>query len=239
MIANQPPRPSNMQNIVAINQGRRPFTWDVPVCSPLAPEAAQEFVRAGGAALDTRSPADFGKAHIAGAVNIQLSSSEFEQRVGWMLTDETGMVLVADDLDAARAATRKLAFVGLDQRVRGVVSLTAWRAGGLPVASLAQISVDELSRALESGSLKVLDVRESSEWQAGHIASAHHMSFKQLPQRMRELPFRLQEGIAVICATGKRSSTACSVLLASGYPHVLNVTGGMTAWKEAGLPADG
>jgi hydroxyacylglutathione hydrolase len=237
MVEKQPSRPANMRNIVAINQGLRPLTWEPPGCPRLLPEAAEEYLREGGTILDTRSPADFGQGHIAGAVNVQLSSAEFEQRVGWILAEDTGMVLVADDLEAARAAAFKLAFVGLDQRVRGVVSLKAWRAAGLPVVRLEQISIEELRQGVESGSLRVLDVRESSEWAEGHIASAHHMSFKQLPQRMRELPFRPEERIAVICATGMRSSTACSILLPGGFARVLNVEGGMAAWKKAGFPA--
>ena len=236
MVANQPLRPSNMQNIVAINQGRRPLTWATPACPALSPEAARELLARGVRVLDTRSPVDFGKGHIRGAMNIQLSSSEFEQRVGWMLPDDAGVVLVAEDLEAAQAAARKLAFVGLDQRVRGAVGLDAWRSAGQPVASLDQISVDDLHRALESGSVRVLDVRENSEWAHGHIAAAYHLNFKHLPQRMAELPYRPEDHIAVICATGMRSSTAGSFLLGLGFRNLLNVEGGMAAWHQAGLP---
>lgn len=42
--------------------------------------------------------------------------------------------------------------------------------------------------------------------------------------------------LAVICATGKRSSTAISMLLRDGYTKVYNVTGGMKAWENAKLP---
>ncbi|MCA9950158.1 MAG: rhodanese-like domain-containing protein, partial [Anaerolineales bacterium] len=48
--------------------------------------------------------------------------------------------------------------------------------------------------------------------------------------------------IAVVCASGKRSSTAVSMLLQHGYQRLYNVTGGMEAWQKAGLPmvdADG
>jgi len=234
MNANQPPRPANMRNIVAINQGLRPLTLEEPSCATLSPEEARSLLHQDHLLLDTRSPEAFGQGHIAGALNIQLSSSEFEQRAGWMLPDEGGVVMVAETREAARQAMRKLAFVGLDQRIRGQVEWVAWKDAGLPTGTLGQITVDELSAALARGELKVLDVREVSEWRGGHVASALHMNFKHLPQRIGELQLGREDRVAVICATGMRSSTACSVLLRNGFRSLLNVTGGMVAWNKAG-----
>ena len=234
MNADQPPRPANMRSIVAINQGLRPLTLEEPSCATLSSEEAQNLLSQDHLLLDTRSPEAFGAGHITGALNVQLSSSEFEQRVGWMLPDEGGVVIVAETREAARQAIRKLAFVGLDQRIRGQVEWGAWKDAGLPTGTLGQITVDELSAALARGELKVLDVREVSEWRGGHLASALHMNFKHLPQRFGELPLGREDRIAVICATGMRSSTACSVLLRYGFRSLLNVTGGMAARKKAG-----
>ena len=236
MIANQPQRPANMRNIVAINQGLRPLTLEEPTCAMLSTEEAQDLLRQENLMLDTRPPEDFGECHIAGAANVQLSSSEFEQRVGWVLPAERGMVIVAETHEAALKAIRKLAFVGLDQRVRGQVEMSAWVAVGLPTARVAQIAVEELSAALAGGKLRVLDVREVSEWQEGHVASALHMSFKQLPERFGELHLQQEDRLAVVCATGMRSSTACSFLLTKGFRNLLNVQGGMAAWTKAGFP---
>jgi len=236
MTANQPPRPANMRNIVAINQGLRPLTLEEPICATLSPEKVRALQRQDHQVLDTRSPEAFGGGHIAGALNIQLTSSEFEQRVGWLLPDEGGVVLVAESRDAAQQAIRKLAFVGLDQRVLGQVEWSAWTAAGLPTASLAQMTVEELNTALERGELQVLDVRENSEWREGHVASALHMNFKHLPQKFGDLPLGRADRVAVVCATGMRSSTACSFLLEKGFQNLHNVTGGMTSWKRAGYP---
>jgi hydroxyacylglutathione hydrolase len=237
MIANQPQRPANMRNIVAINQGLRPLTLDEPSCPTLSPAAVQELLRDNNQVLDTRSPEEFGEGHIAGAANLQVSSSQFEQRSGWLLPDEGGVVLVAETPGAAQKAIRKLAFVGLDQRVRGQVETSAWAAAGLPIATLAQMTVEQLSAGLAAGNLRVLDVREASEWRGGHVASALHMNFKHLPQQFGDLPLGRDDRLAVICATGMRSSTACSFLLRHGFHNLLNVTGGMMAWKQAGFPA--
>lgn len=236
MLADQPPRPANIANIVAINQGRSSLTVSDPVCGELEAARAWERIRGGNLIVDTRPSESFGEGHIPGAFNIQVSSSEFEQRVGWMLPSSEEIVLVAEEGEAAQSAIHKLAFVGLDRRIAGFLQMRAWKKGGLPVESLSQISVGELRRRMKVEGLRVLDVRESSEWRAGHIAGAVHMNFKHLPERLEELSARPDEPLAVICATGLRSSTACSYLLRRGFRTLHNVTGGMSAWREGGHP---
>ena len=236
MIADQPPRPANIRNIVAINQGRIPLSLAEPVCSRVEAGQAWEWIRRDHHVLDTRTSQAFGAGHIPGALNIHLSSGEFEQRAGWMLPPEGDVVMVVDAGEAAQLAVHKLAFVGLDRRIAGYVEMPAWNESRLPTASLAQISVAELSRRLSERDIRVLDVRESAEWRGGHIASAVHLNFKHLPERLGELPIAPDEPLAVVCASGMRSSTACSFLLRAGFKRLLNVTGGMSAWQEAGCP---
>jgi hydroxyacylglutathione hydrolase len=188
--------------------------------------------------VDTRSPAAFGAAHIANAYNMQLSSSQFEQRVGWSTPLDIPMILVVEEPKDAQRATYLMAFVGLDQRVKGFLSggMAAWVDAGLPHKTLDQMSVHHLYEHLQDDDMKVLDVRDASEWDEGHILAAQHMSFKIIRQRMDELNFTKEDSVAIVCASGMRSSTAGSILLMNGFKHVYNVTGGMKAWQAAGLP---
>jgi hydroxyacylglutathione hydrolase len=79
-------------------------------------------------------------------------------------------------------------------------------------------------------------VRETAEWNAGHIEGAHLQSYRQLAAA-HDGPAVLARGaVAVVCHSGARSSTAASLLRKHGFTHVSNVTGGMVAWREAGLP---
>jgi hydroxyacylglutathione hydrolase len=99
------------------------------------------------------------------------------------------------------------------------------------------MSVNELQRALAQGNgMRVLDVREPDEWNDGHVQGAASMSFKVLEQHLADIGIETDEQVAVMCAGGIRSSTACSILLRNGYRRVHNVTGGMSAWKAAELP---
>jgi len=239
MTMGQPVRPANIANIVAINQGERPLTMENPEVEGLSPGEFQKRLEAGCVVLDTRSHGDFSEAHIPCAYNIQLVSSEFEQRVGWIVPPDTPTLLVADrDADIADAL-HDLAFVGLDQRVEGFLAggMKEWKAAGNPTRSVPQLGVDQLKEQLDrTPGLKVLDVREQNEWLEGHIDGAKNLSFKQLQTQFDDLEFTRQDPVAVMCSAGMRSTTAVSILLRNGFEQVSNVEGGMTAWLEAGYP---
>ena len=235
----QPVRPANIERIVAINQGRAELTMREPTAPALSPHEFISLMDNGCVVVDTRPSAAFGGGHIPSAYNLHLASPEFEQRVGWVVALEAPMLLVLDDNSLAPAALRKLAFVGLDSRVEGFLNggMSAWTAAGEPQATLRQISAHELQRQLENGTgMKVLDVRESDEWDEGHIEGASSRSFKVLEAGLSEINIGPDDPVAVTCAGGVRSSTACSILQRNGYERVHNLTGGMSAWKAAGLP---
>jgi hydroxyacylglutathione hydrolase len=239
MNADQPVRPANIANIVAINQGVRPLTMEDPTARALSAADVAALQAAGVLVVDTRSSAAFGAAHIPGALNIQLTAPEFEQRVGWITPLDAPIVLVVAEDGLMPRAMRALAFLGLDARVRGYLKggIEAWTGAGRATAAVPQISVEELKHRLESASPpRVLDVRETVEWNEGHIDGAHLQSHRLLPQRIGELPYGRETAIAVICHSGARSSIASSVLRHHGFTNVSNVTGGMVAWKKAKLP---
>jgi len=236
MLRDQPPRPANMANIVAINQGKRPYTTREPAVPAISPEDAAGLIEGGHAVVDVRPHDAYAAGHVPGAISVQLSSSSFEQNLGWIVADDRPFVLVADGPGEARAAAHKLAFVGLDQRAVAFVAFGAWSEAGRPVAALPQIGVDELSRELSGGNIRLLDVRERSEWEAGHIEAAIHANFKHLPRIAERLPFATEEAVAVLCAGGMRSATACGLLRERGFGRVYNVRGGIGAWIAAGLP---
>jgi hydroxyacylglutathione hydrolase len=241
----QPVKPANILNIVAINQGKRPLTPYTPRPTPhsLSPTQVEKLM-ATHALVDARESAAYGAGHIPGAYNVQLSSSEFEQRVGWVVPDNTPLILVAETAANAQEALYKMAFIGLDQSVVGYLEggVDDWMAAGKPLASVPQIDVHTLRQKLSQNALQVLDVRSRDEWDEGHIEGAHRMRYTDMapqldvPAQIDKLPFDLDDPIAVTCATGMRSSTAISMLQRHGYQTLYNVTGGMTAWEQAGFP---
>ena len=193
--------------------------------------------------VDARSSPAFGAGHITGSYNVQMSSTEFEQRVGWVVPDDSPFVLVTDNDDDAQRCIFNMAFIGLDQFVAGYLDggIAAWMGAGLPVETIPQIDVHTLRDRLSANGLQVLDVREEDEWDEGHIAGARFMPYTSLaqqldiPPQIDRLDLSPDHGVAVTCATGQRSSTAISLLARQGYTRLRNVTGGMDAWRDAGF----
>lgn len=77
----------------------------------------------------------------------------------------------------------------------------------------------------------LLDVREQSEWDAGHAPTARLLPMSVLEQRIEEIP--ADRRVLVICQSGQRSGRVVAALSRAGY-DVSNVSGGMLAWHAAG-----
>jgi glyoxylase-like metal-dependent hydrolase (beta-lactamase superfamily II)/rhodanese-related sulfurtransferase len=237
MNENLPQRPPNMYNIVERN--REDYEHQTSPLEPL-PLDASAFKRAmddGAVVIDVRSPRRFGEGHIPGALHVYLHGSSFPTRVGFVAAPDSRLLLVAENEQDVREAKTQLAVVGYDQ-VTGYLAggMEAWQEAGFPVQPLAQISVEQLHTLLHSGAnghLTVLDVRDQSEWDEGHIAPAKHIPYYFIEERVQELD-PAQE-MAVLCASGQRSTIACSLLQRHGFTELSNVVGGMDAWKEAGF----
>jgi len=91
-----------------------------------------------------------------------------------------------------------------------------------------EISPQDVESRLRKGEpLYMVDVRETGEWEAGHIAGAVHLPLGQLAERHRELDSNKE--IIVICRSGNRSGLACELLSEKGY-NVVNMTGGLNTW---------
>jgi rhodanese-related sulfurtransferase len=240
----QPLKPANILNIVATNQGKRPLTKHIPKADPLSANQVVEMIAQGCVVVDGRSSAEFGGGHIPGSINVQLSSGEFEQRVGWMAPDEAPLILLTNSDEEAQNAIYKMAFIALDSRVAGFLAggINAWLEAGHPAESVSQMDVQTLQHKLSTNSLQLLDVRDAEEWDDGHVDHAHFLPFTRMvpqlthPAQLDTLSLDKEAPIAVTCATGKRSSIAISIMKRAGFKQLHNVIGGMEAWKAAGLP---
>ena len=112
----------------------------------------------------------------------------------------------------------------------GMLLFQALRGGG------AGISVADATLKLNREDAVVIDVRETHEWDRGHIAGARHISLGQIDKRMHEIEKFKNRPLIVVCASGNRSSSACGALKRAGFEQVFNLSGGIGAWSAAGLP---
>jgi rhodanese-related sulfurtransferase len=84
----------------------------------------------------------------------------------------------------------------------------------------------------------VLDVREQSEYDTGHILSSKLIPLGKLHDRIGELEKYRERPIVVVCRSGQRSASACALLGKKGFSQALNLNGGVTAWQKASLPLE-
>ena len=107
-------------------------------------------------------------------------------------------------------------------------------------SDVAEVSVEALAKELNGGkrTTVVVDVREGDEYRAGHLPGASHLprGFLEL-QAENKLPDR-EASIVTCCAAGTRSLFAADTLKQLGYKNVRSMSGGFTAWKQAGHPFD-
>lgn len=187
----------------------------------------------GTVVLDIRSGVEFAGGHIKGSLNIGLSG-QFASWAGTLLELGKPVILVATDAATIDEAVVRLARIGIETVVGYQENgMLGWSDGGFEVVESLVITVDELKKELDAGEqYQILDVRRTGEYQGGHVPSAINVPLAELPGRLKEVPTGSQ--IAVICASGYRSSIAKSVLERAGFKPLLNVLGGTAAWKNAG-----
>jgi len=100
------------------------------------------------------------------------------------------------------------------------------------MSAVPEIGPEDAERQRVEGA-RLLDVRTSEEWNAGHVADSVWIPITELPDRIEELDD--DEPVVVVCRTGARSAAATAALLRAGYDAV-NLAGGLQAWAAAGQP---
>jgi rhodanese-related sulfurtransferase len=156
-----------------------------------------------------------------------------------LISPESKLIIVAEDETKAEEAVLRLARVGLEN-VRGFLQggMDAWLEAGRPTATVAQITVAELRRRIEEEpDLQIVDVRRSGEYESGHVPPARLAPLAELHSNALDW-LDPQRPVAVICAGGYRSSAAASLLESRGFRQLYNVTGGTSAYVEAGYPVE-
>ncbi len=233
--ANLPPQPPNFKVIVELNRG--PLLHESVDAQPLAPRQVEEKRAEGALIVDVRTPLQFDEAHIPDSVSITMLQAGFGSRLAWIADPDGETLLVGRDDDDGRRAIELAEAIGV-RNVAGYLSggMTSWREEQRRTKRIERIAVDELhERSERDPSLQILDVRERSEWDAGHIPDSIHRPYHDLD----ELPDGLDPArpVAAICGSGERSGVAASLLRRLGVEDVLHVTpGGVGSWTRAGYP---
>jgi rhodanese-related sulfurtransferase len=112
-------------------------------------------------------------------------------------------------------------------------------------ARIRELSPGELQDMLERSEEPLLvDVRESSEHEQGHIRGAllvprgilEAAADPAYPKHMPELSSARERNVVLYCATGGRSALAADTLQLMGFVNVVSLDGGFVRWAQEGLP---
>jgi hydroxyacylglutathione hydrolase len=227
-------QPPNFQAIVARNRG--PLVTEAVDVQPLTARQVERKQAAGALIIDVRTDLQYDDAHIPGAVCNPAVRAGFGTKLAWVADHDNEVVLVGrDDADAIHAA-HLAASVGI-RKIAGFLAggMTSWREEKRPTGSVERIDVTAVHERIEH--VQVLDVREWSEWEKGHIPGSFHTPYHDIDG----IPDGIdpEQPIATICSSGQRSAMACSLLLHHGAEKVIHVAdGGVGTWEKQGWPIE-
>lgn len=98
-----------------------------------------------------------------------------------------------------------------------------------PGNGFTDISADQLKSMMDTDkNIVLVDVRETDEYDQGHIQGSLLLPTSEIQQRLKELP--ADKTIVLVCATGSRSSAVATFLVQNNYKNIYNLQGGLAEW---------
>ena len=105
-------------------------------------------------------------------------------------------------------------------------------------AAGATISTLQATLLINQQNALLLDVREAAEYEKGHMLNARNIALGELEARAAELSKHKAKPVIVVCDNGNRSGRAATALRKQGFEQVFMLSGGIGAWRQAGLPLE-
>jgi len=105
-------------------------------------------------------------------------------------------------------------------------------------AAGASISTLQATLLINQQNALVLDVREAAEYEKGHMLNARNIALGELEARAAEIEKHKAKPVIVACDDGNRSGRAATALRKRGFEQVFTLSGGIGAWRQAGLPLE-
>jgi len=232
LLETQPPIPYYWPGMKKVNAEGPAILSDLPEPQPFGPKEFQNLLADKDVQLlDTRNMLGFGGGHIDGALNIGYSPS-ISMWGGWLLDPSRPIAIITPAQGKPVEVVRWLVRVGLE-KFAGTLQggMDAWTKQAGEFTTIAQMPVQQLQKRLNDKNLQIVDVRQPTEWDHGHLPNARYMFLPEIPKRMKELD--RSKPVVTYCGTGYRASIAASLLKRGGY-DVSSVPGSFDAWLAAG-----
>ncbi len=192
--------------------------------TPLAVAQVRRLVGDGATVVDVRPIAEYAAAHIPGSISIELRPA-FGTWLGWLLPEDAGVVVLRNPDQDPHEILGQAAKVGYDIAGELTGGIAAWLGAGLGTTSTKLVVPATMP---DSG--RVLDIRQDSEFAAGHLPGAIHHELGDLSDTVASFA---DEPITVMCGHGERAMSAASVLEQAGHDDVSVLLGGPSDWAAS------
>jgi rhodanese-related sulfurtransferase len=192
-----------------------------PVLPSLGAADVARLMRGGAWVVDARPVSAFAAGHTPGSVSIALRP-QFATWLGWAIPHDAAVVAVLEPGQDRGELVRQARNIGCET-VLGELNggIDAWRAAGHAAEAVPIARV-------EAAVGTVLDVRQASEYAAGHVPGAVNIELGAI--RVADVP---AGPVSVMCAHGERAMTAASLLTRRGHRRVTALIGGPDDWAAA------
>ncbi len=182
--------------------------------------------------VDTSAPKKFAAAHVDGTINIQ---PKYIAMWGGSLLDYDRPVYLISGSHDLPEVIRVLHKIGMDN-IGGYFCADEVAAGGFNTEHISQESPKQLVDRVKSGDVELVDVRGLFERHEEMIAGSHYLFLGKLLQNTNQLD--PAKTYAFQCRSGGRSIIAASIAQRAGIKNVINLDGGIEAWKNEKLPVE-
>ena len=117
-------------------------------------------------------------------------------------------------------------------------AMLLWPLVQRQISGTTEIGTLQLTQLMNNEKAVTLDVRETKEFVDGKLPGAIHIPLSQLKDRMGELDKYKERPVITYCGRLQRARSANGELGRAGFTKLYTLTGGLKAWKDAGLPLD-
>lgn len=190
----------------------------------LTVEQVRRLVEDGATVVDVRPIEEYAAAHVPGSLSIELRSA-FGTWLGWLLPEDAVVVVLRGLGQDPAEILGQAAKVGYDIPGELAGGIAAWAGAGLVTTSTALVTPATMTDVE-----RVLDIRQDSEFAAGHVPGAEHSELGALAAAAASL---VDEPVTVMCGHGERAMSAASVLERAGRDDVSVLLGGPSDWAAS------
>ena len=183
--------------------------------------------------LDVRHQNEFAKGHIPKSIFIGIDGA-FAPWAGSIIGNISQPILLITPKGREKETVTRLARVGFDNTLGYLEGGTEiWDKAGKNLDSINSVDTGVLKQLMERDNIKIFDVRKPQEYQSERVTNAFSTPLDFINEHLSEFPSNLP--FYVHCAGGYRSMITASILKRMEIHNIIDIKGGFTKIKEAGI----